>query len=147
MKIFTIGFTKKDAKTFFELLRANEIDLLLDIRLNNVSQLAGFAKGKDLAYFVSEFLKIDYIHDLSFAPTKELLDNYRDKKIDWPLYEKVFLDLLDNRGIDEHFSNTYFKKYKNICLLCSEPSANKCHRRLVAEYIQDNHPEVEIHHI
>ena len=147
MKIFTIGFTKKDAKTFFESLRANEIDLLLDIRLNNVSQLAGFAKGKDLAYFVSEILKIDYIHDLIFAPTKELLDNYRDKKIDWALYEKVFLDLLDNRGVDEHFSNTYLKKYKNVCLLCSEPNANKCHRRLVAEYIQNNFPKVEIHHI
>lgn len=147
MKIFTIGFTKKDAKTFFELLQKNKIDLLLDIRINNVSQLAGFAKGNDLGYFINEILNAKYIHDTRFAPTKELLDSYRDKNINWLEYEKEFNKIIEDRRIVDIFQDNYFKNYERVCLLCSESEADKCHRRLIAEYLKENLSDIEIIHI
>lgn len=147
MKIFTIGFTKKDAKTFFELLQKNKIDLLLDIRLNNVSQLAGFAKGNDLGYFINEILNAKYIHDTRFAPTKELLDSYRDKNINWLEYEKEFNKIIEDRRIVDFFQDNYYKNYERVCLLCSESEADKCHRRLIAEYLKENLSDIEIIHI
>lgn len=147
MKIFTIGFTKKDAKTFFELLQKNKIDLLLDIRLNNVSQLAGFAKGNDLGYFINEILNAKYIHDTRFAPTKELLDSYRDKSINWLEYEKEFNKIIEDRRIVDIFQDNYYKNYERVCLLCSESEADKCHRRLIAEYLKENLSDIEIIHI
>lgn len=147
MKIFTIGFTKKDAKTFFELLQKNKIDLLLDIRINNVSQLAGFAKGNDLGYFINEILNAKYIHDTRFAPTKELLDSYRDKNINWLEYEKEFSKIIEDRRIVDIFQDNYYKNYERVCLLCSESEADKCHRRLIAEYLKENLSDIEIIHI
>lgn len=147
MKIFTIGFTKKDAKTFFELLQKNKIDLLLDIRLNNVSQLAGFAKGNDLGYFINEILNAKYIHDTRFAPTKELLDSYRDKNINWLEYEKEFNKIIEDRRLVDIFQDNYYKNYERVCLLCSESEAEKCHRRLIAEYLKENFSDIEIIHI
>lgn len=147
MKIFTIGFTKKDAKTFFELLQKNKIDLLLDIRINNVSQLAGFAKGNDLGYFINEILNAKYIHDTRFAPTKELLDSYRDKNINWLEYEKEFNKIIEDRRIVDIFQDNYYKNYERVCLLCSESEADKCHRRLIAEYLKENLSDIEIIHI
>lgn len=147
MKIFTIGFTKKNAKTFFELLQKNKIDLLLDIRLNNVSQLAGFAKGNDLGYFINEIVNAKYIHDTRFAPTKEILDSYRDKKINWLGYENVFCELIKEREIEKIYQENYYHNYERVCLLCSESEADKCHRRLVAEYLKENLSNIEIIHI
>lgn len=146
MKIFTIGFTQKTACEFFGKIKENNIDLLLDIRLNNVSQLAGFAKGKDLEYFLKEICHCEYAHDEVFAPTKILLENYRSKKVSWSEYEKVFDEILKTRPVMERFNKLY-GNYNNICLLCSEPTARQCHRRLVAEYLRANIDGVEIIHI
>lgn len=146
MKIFTIGFTQKSAREFFNKIKENKIALLLDIRLNNVSQLAGFAKGKDLEYFLKEICHCEYAHDEVFAPTKILLDNYRTKKVSWIEYEKVFAKILKTRPIIERFNKIY-GKFNNICLLCTEPTPEQCHRRLVAEYLKEHIENIEIIHI
>lgn len=146
MKIFTIGFTQKTAREFFDKIKNNKIELLFDIRLNNVSQLAGFAKGKDLEYFLKVICDCEYVHDILFAPTKELLDNYRAKKTSWVEYEKVFSEIMNNRQLNKRFEN-FYNKYENICLLCTEPTADQCHRRLVAEFLQNNFEDIEIKHI
>lgn len=146
MKIFTIGFTQKSAREFFNKIKENKIELLLDIRLNNVSQLAGFAKGKDLEYFLKEICHCEYAYDEVFAPTKTLLDNYRAKKVSWLEYEKIFTEILKTRPIIERFNNLY-GKFNNICLLCTEPTPEQCHRRLVAEYLKEHIENIEIIHI
>ena len=146
MKLYTIGFTQKSAREFFNKIKNNNIDLLIDIRLNNVSQLAGFAKGKDLEYFLKEICNCEYAHDDVFAPTKELLDNYRANKVSWKEYENVFAKIMASRQIEERFKKLY-KNYKNVCLLCTEPTAEQCHRRLVAEYLQKHCENIEIIHI
>ena len=146
MKIFTIGFTQKNAKDFFDLIKQNNIDLLIDIRLNNISQLAGFAKGKDLEYFLKEICNCEYIHDDLFAPTKQLLDDYRAKKVSWDMYEEEFSKIIKTRNLVDRFKKLYTKTEK-VCLLCTEPTAQQCHRRLVAEYLKDNMEGVEIIHI
>ena len=146
MIIYTIGFTQKTAKEFFNKIKDNKVNLLIDIRLNNVSQLAGFAKGKDLEYFLKEICDCEYAHDDIFAPTKELLDAYRAKKVSWNEYEKVFKRIMDERGVNERFKKLYMK-YDNICLLCTEPTAEQCHRRLIAEHLKKNIENVEIIHI
>ena len=146
MKLYTIGFTQKSAKEFFDLIKRNEIELLIDIRLNNVSQLAGFAKGKDLEYFLNEICNCKYVHDDLFAPTKELLDDYRAKKTSWDKYEEIFSNIINVRNLADRFKKLYTKSEK-VCLLCTEPTAHQCHRRLVAEYLKDNMEGVEIIHI
>ena len=146
-KIYTIGFTKKDARTFFELLRKNKIKTMLDIRLNNISQLSGFAKGNDLKFSLKEILDVEYIHDTRFSPTKDLLDRYKGAKTTWLDYEKEFVDILIKRNIKNVIQNEYVEKLDGICLLCSEFEAEQCHRRLVAEYIMDNFDNIEIIHI
>ena len=146
MKLYTIGFTQKSAREFFNKIKNSNIDLLIDIRLNNVSQLAGFAKGKDLEYFLKEICNCEYAHDDVFAPTKELLDNYRANKVSWKEYENVFAKIMASRRIEERFKKLY-KNYKNVCLLCTEPTAEQCHRRLVAEYLQKHCENIEIIHI
>ena len=146
MKVYTIGFTQKSAKDFFELIKQNEIELLIDIRLNNVSQLAGFAKGKDLEYFLKEICGCKYVHDDLFAPTKELLDDYRAKKTSWAKYEEIFAKIINVRNLADRFKKLYSNSEK-VCLLCTEPTAEQCHRRLVAEYLQENIKDIEIIHI
>ena len=146
MKLYTIGFTQKSAREFFNKIKNNNIDLLIDIRLNNISQLAGFAKGKDLEYFLKEICNCEYVHDDVFAPTKELLDNYRANKVSWNEYENVFAKIMASRQIEERFKKLY-KNYENVCLLCTEPTAEQCHRRLVAEYLQKHCENIEIIHI
>ena len=145
MKIYTIGFTKKNAEEFFESIKKHHVDIFIDVRLNNISQLSGFAKGPDLKYFLKEICKCDYAHDLAFAPTKELLDGYRNKNISWMEYESEFNKILQNRKVDLIFEKKY-SNYQNICRLCSECAADKCHRRLVAEYLK-KYFNVEIIHI
>lgn len=144
MKLFTIGFTKKSAKDFFELLTKNDIKNLIDIRLNNVSQLAGFSKGNDLEYFLKELCGIKYSHNINLAPTKDILDDYKKKKITWTQYETKFNDLLNHRNINDALSNYLKKEMGGVCLLCSESTPENCHRRLVAEYIKKAFPDLDI---
>lgn len=147
MKLYTIGFTKKSAEEFFTLLKKHSIKKVIDIRLNNGSQLAGFSKGKDLEYFLREICGIEYEHNISLAPTKGILDNYKQKKISWFDYEEQFKSLLVNRNIKDNLNRHTDKNDDGICLLCSEELANYCHRRLVAEFLKSLNPEIEIIHI
>lgn len=133
--IYTIGFTQSTAQHFFERLLDNGIEQLLDIRLNNRSQLAGFAKAPDLAWFLDKICGIEYLYDDYLAPTDAILDDYRKKRIDWPGYVCAFESLMQERKICEHIQAHYRgSQGKRICLLCSEPTPEQCHRRLVAEY-------------
>ncbi len=144
IKLYTIGFTKKNAETFFGLLKSNKVNKIVDTRVNNTSQLSGFAKADDLKYFAKELNDISYHHDIDYAPTKELLSKYRKGEISWEAYEQEYLDLLDFRKIA---SKVDIKELHNNCLLCSEHTAEKCHRRLLAEYFHEINSEVEIIHL
>lgn len=146
MNIYTIGFTKKSAEEFFETLHNQDIKLLIDTRINNVSQLAGFAKGKDLEYFLRKTYGIFYSYRPDFAPTKELLKDWRDKKISWNEYELRYNTLIENRATYKRFMND-FKDFENVCILCSEATPEHCHRRLLCELIKRDNPEVEIKHL
>lgn len=128
--LYTIGFTKKNAELFFETLKRNNINLLLDIRLNNVSQLAGYTKKDDLKYFLKEICNIQYLHMPELSPTKEILDNFKKNIISWTDYEEKFLNLYQTRPIEKLLKNI---SLDHACLLCSEVTPEKCHRRLVAE--------------
>jgi len=142
--LFTIGFTGKSAQEFFEILRGAGVRRLVDTRLNNVSQLAGFTKKRDLEYFLRAVADIDYAHELQLAPTKDILDSYKKKKIDWDQYERGFLQLMESRQPDKQFGPDELDR---ACLLCSEPTAEHCHRRLVAEYLKSHWDGVEIQHL
>jgi uncharacterized protein (DUF488 family) len=145
MKVFTIGFTKKSAETFFTRLQKAGVRRLVDVRLNNVSQLAGFSKKDDLRYFTKAICGIDYVHMPELAPTQEILDFYKKQKNgDWPLYERQFLDLMRSRRIEETVPRDLID---GGCLLCSEETPDHCHRRLVAEYLRDKWGDIEIEHI
>ena len=144
MRVFTIGFTKKSAAVFFGLLRESGAKRLVDVRLNNVSQLAGFAKRDDLAYFLREICGIEYVHAPELAPTKELLDGYRKERIGWDAYERDFLALMDERGVAERDIRELIA---DACLLCSEAAADRCHRRLVAEHLGRRWGGLEIVHL
>jgi uncharacterized protein (DUF488 family) len=145
MKIFTIGFTKKSAETFFTRLQGAGVKRLVDVRLNNISQLAGFTKKDDLKYFAKSICGIEYLHLLDLAPTSEILDPYKKQKNgDWRLYEQKFLDLMRSRRVEETVSRQILD---GGCLLCSEEKPHHCHRRLVAEYLQEKWGDVEIEHI
>ncbi|MHB0939920.1 MAG: DUF488 domain-containing protein [Armatimonadota bacterium] len=144
MEIRTIGFTQKSAARFFGLLKEAGIRRLLDIRLNNVSQLAGFTRRDDLQYFLREICGAEYLHEPLLAPTKEILDAYRETK-DWDTYEHGFIALITKRRIETLFPPNYFAV--PTVLLCSEPMSEQCHRRLVAEYLQHHIPEVTIIHL
>ena len=144
MTLYTIGFTKKSAREFFDILINNNIKRLIDIRLNNKSQLAGFAKSDDLQYFLKKIGQIDYIYMPEFAPTDELLDGYRKKQIVWDEYEKQYCNLLAERDV---LKNKDVPVFDNACLLCSEPTAKQCHRRLAAEYIVRSNKNIKIVHL
>ena len=134
MKVATIGFTKKSARRFFELLRDSGVKRIVDVRLNNASQLAGFAKKDDLAWFARELCGIDYVHLPSLAPTKDLLGDFRQGRIDWGTYEPRFLALMRERRIEKTVPR---EVVSDGCLLCSEDQPHHCHRRLVAEYLNE----------
>lgn len=131
--LYTIGFTGKNARTFFGLLEKNKIKVLLDVRLNNSSQLAGYTKKDDLTYFLESICHIKYKHILALAPTKEILQAYKKNEISWKDYEYKYLKLLESKNIYQEISNI---DLNGSCLLCSEKTAECCHRRLAAEYIQ-----------
>lgn len=144
IKLYTIGFTKKNAEKFFGLLKSNDVTTIIDTRINNTSQLSGFAKGDDLKYFAKELNNINYMHNVDLAPTKELLSQYRKGDLSWGKYEQEYLDLLDVRKISKKID---IKKLHQNCLLCSEHTAEKCHRRLLAEYLYVVNPDIEIIHL
>jgi len=144
MKLFTIGFTQKPAEAFFGRLSRAGVKRVIDIRLNNVSQLAGFAKRDDLRYFLKAIGGIDYVHLPELAPTQEILDDFKKKKGDWSTYEKAFQILLKERRPEETLSMDLFD---NGCLLCSEDRPDHCHRRLVAEHLAKKWGNLEIVHL
>lgn len=144
MKIFTIGFTKKSAKVFFETLKNNNVKKVIDIRLNNKSQLAGFAKGDDLEYFLKAIGDIDYSHNLEYAPTHVLLKRIQTKEIRWEEYENAYINLLEERNNLEEID---IKEFDNCCFLCSEAKSEKCHRRLLTEQLKKYYRGIEIIHL
>jgi uncharacterized protein (DUF488 family) len=145
MRIFTIGFTKKSAETFFTRLKKFGVKRLVDVRLNNVSQLAGFTKRNDLQYFTREICGIEYVHLLELAPTPTILDPYKKAKNgDWGLYEKQFIELMRARRIEETIPREILD---GGCLLCSEEKPHHCHRRLVSEYLKEKWGDIDIEHI
>lgn len=146
MKIFTMGFTQKNAEQFFGLISKNEIELLIDVRLNNQSQLAGFTKGRDLQFFLENLCKCKYEHNIIFAPTKEILNSYKKQQISWGDYVVQYNALLEKRNVENIFMRKYIE-YNRVLLLCSEPTAENCHRRLLAERLKNYIPEIEITHI
>lgn len=143
MKIFTIGFTKTTARNFFERIKRAGVRRIVDVRLNNVSQLAGFAKRDDLDYFSKTICDADYKHIPALAPTKEMLDDYKKHGGAWAEYEQKFLDLMARRKIE----NLDRATLDGGCLLCSEDKPHHCHRRLVAEYLKKNWDDVDIVHL
>ena len=146
MKIYTIGYTKKSAEEFFGALGNHGIERVVDVRLKNTSQLAGFTKKQDLEYFLDRILGIEYCHLEFLAPTPELMKAYRDSGEDWDLYVAEFSRLLEERDVLSRLDPECFSE-KRSCLLCSEPEAERCHRRLVAEHLQEAWPDVELVHL
>ncbi|MGO2458457.1 MULTISPECIES: DUF488 family protein [Serratia] len=144
MKVYSIGFTEKSAEKFFNLMKSQKISTLIDVRLNNISQLAGFSKKNDLKYFLKEICNIDYVHVPDLAPTKEMLDPYKKGNIPWETYENNFLNLMAQRNIERIDKELI----KNSCLLCSEHKPHHCHRRLVIEYLNDHwDTDFEVKHL
>jgi uncharacterized protein (DUF488 family) len=145
MEIYTIGFAKKSAEAFFGALRKAGIKRLIDIRLNNTSQLAGFTKRDDLRFFLKELCDAEYIHEPLLAPTPDILNSYKKKKISWQEYEQRFLELMAQRKIEEKIDKNLFSS--PTVLLCSESKADHCHRRLVLEYLQTKWGNIEALHL
>ena len=144
MKLFTIGFTQKSAETFFTTLQRAGVQRIVDVRLNNTSQLAGFAKARDLQYFLSAIGGIGYTHQPEFAPTPELLEEYKKNKGSWETYEVAYAKIMERRRAD----GLAVKVLRNgDCLLCSEAEPTHCHRRLLAERVQKCLENVEIVHL
>ncbi|MGH3088339.1 MAG: DUF488 family protein [Rubrobacteraceae bacterium] len=143
-KAYTIGFTRKTAEEFFGTLKKSGIRRLLDVRLNNTSQLAGFAKRADLPFFLGELCGAEYLHEPMLAPTPEMLSHYR-KGGDWPEYEESFLALMRERRIEETLNRNLFDT--PTILLCSEATPERCHRRLVLEYLNAVWGDLEFVHL
>ncbi len=144
IRLFTIGFTRKSAEKFFSLLEDAQVRRVLDIRLHNASQLAGFAKRDDLRFFLKRIAGISYTHLPLLAPDEELLRGFQQKQIAWSVYEQKFQQLLTVRAVSRQFQPAEFD---HACLLCSEPTPDHCHRRLVAEHLQSKWKQIEIHHL
>lgn len=143
--IYTIGHTQKTLERFIRLLQAAGVDAVIDIRLRNTSQLAGFAKRDDLAFLLREGFGIEYEHRPELAPSTKILDTYKADG-DWPAYEEAFLPLLAERDV-EAVGRELLARYRHPCLLCAEPTADHCHRRLVAEWWTERLPDVEVTHL
>nr|WP_034935457.1 DUF488 domain-containing protein [Gloeocapsa sp. PCC 73106] len=144
INLLTIGFTQKTAQDFFELLTKNKVKKVIDVRLNNVSQLAGFTKKQDFPYFLEKIAQIEYLHELDLAPTQSILTEYKKNKGDWSIYEQKFLQLMKERRIETKLSPELLD---NTCLLCSEAKPHHCHRRLVVEYLQHHWGNINLVHL
>jgi uncharacterized protein (DUF488 family) len=145
MEIYSIGFTQKSAREFFDTLKTHGIERLLDVRLNNTSQLAAFAKQADLAYFLNEICGATYEHEPLLAPTQDILDEFKKHKGSWEDYSEAYLSLIRSRKVESVLSRDSF--LKKTVLLCSEPTPEHCHRRLALEYLQQHWEGVEIIHL
>jgi uncharacterized protein (DUF488 family) len=141
--VYTIGFTRKPARKFFDLLSGSGARRVVDVRLNNVSQLAGFAKRDDLAYFLNAICGMDYVHLPQLAPTQEMLSAYRSEG-SWAKYEAEFLELMQQRQVED---STPRELIEDSCLLCSEDRPEHCHRRLVAEYLNQKWGDLNVRHL
>ena len=141
-----MGFTQKNAEQFFGLISRNKIQLMIDVRLNNQSQLAGFTKGRDLEFFLEKLCNCKYEHNTIFAPTKEILNAYKKQQISWEDYVVQYNALIEKRDVEDIFRTKYLE-FNRILLLCSEPTAEKCHRRLLAERLMDCISDIQIIHI
>jgi uncharacterized protein (DUF488 family) len=144
MRLSTIGFTKKSAEQFFKLLKTSAATTLVDTRLNNVSQLAGFTKRNDLEYFVREICGMEYRHDLRLAPTDEFLSAYKKGGWSWSKYEEEYLRLIRSRRVEEVLTRA---DLDGAVLLCSEATPERCHRRLAAEYLAKAWGDIQIVHL
>jgi uncharacterized protein (DUF488 family) len=145
MEVYTIGFTKKNAREFFGRLKQADIRRLVDIRLHNASQLAGFTKKEDLRFFLEAVCGAEYVHERLLAPTQALLDDYKKRKGSWEEYEAGFLRLMEERRIEHALSRDWLDR--PTVLLCSEPEPDCCHRRLVAEYLRARWGNLAIIHL
>jgi len=144
MRVCTIGFTHKNAEDFFGRLQKAGVKRVVDVRLNNVSQLAGFSKRDDLKFFLRSILGIDYVHVPLLAPTQDILDEFKRNKGEWQVYEDKFLRLIEHRQIEKHVAK---EMIGDSCLLCSEDKPHFCHRRLVAEYLNEKWGHLTIEHL
>lgn len=145
MNIYTIGFTKKNASTFFGFIKQSDVKTLIDVRLNNVSQLAGFAKRDDLKFFLKELCGADYVHLPELAPTKDILNAYKKGEMPWEVYEDKFLNLMGQRNVEKSIKPALLN---HGCLLCSEHEPHLCHRRLVVDYLnQQSDLDLTVKHL
>ena len=145
-QIFTIGTSKKRAENFFKFLEYNEVNSIIDVRLNNTSQICGFSKYPDIKFFLNRISNIEYVNDNLLAPTQDLLTAYKNKIIDWSEYVEEFHKLMEERDIVRYIKVIY-PNLDKYCLLCSENKPDHCHRRLLAELIRDNFEDYEIVHL
>ena len=145
VNVFTIGFTKTSAERFFERLKREGITKIVDVRLHNTSQLAGFAKADDLPYFLRKIGAIEYVHQPLLAPTDDMLKAFKRDKGDWSLYSQRFLKLMAERQVEHRLTPTSFDR---VCLLCSEATPELCHRKLVCEYLNEKWPDrLQVKHL
>lgn len=144
IQIYTIGFTQKTAQAFFSKLRDAGVHRIVDVRLNNTSQLAGFSKRDDLIFFLREIAGIEYVHLPELSPTKDIIDAYKKHKGPWAVYEKEFFKLMRTRRIEDSIAKDIIHQG---CLLCSEHKPDHCHRRLVADYLKEHWDGVETKHL
>ncbi len=145
-KIYTIGFTQKTAEEFFNLIEKNKIRKLIDVRLKNNSQLSAFSKYPDIKFFLHRICSAEYFHDKNFAPTEKILNDFKNKVIDWTEYEIEFSMLMRNRNIEKYIAANYLD-CTGYCFLCSEPTPENCHRRLIAEKFKKVFADLEIIHL
>ena len=144
VRVFTIGYAGKNAQDFFTLLKQTGITKVVDVRLYNTSQLAGFTKKHDLEYFLQAIANADYVHLPIMAPTKQLLNDYKKGDVSWQQYESQFKSIITQRHIERHIE---LQEMDMSCFLCAEATADKCHRRLVAEYMLRIWPNISIQHL
>lgn len=143
-QLFTIGFAETSAARFFDLLRTAGVKRLIDVRLNNTSQLSGYSKRDDLKFFLDEICNVEYRHEPRLAPTQDMLDRYKKRKGSWQEYERGFNELMETRAIENVVSRD---SLDSACLLCSEKSPDQCHRRLVAQYLQNHWRDLTVTHL
>ena len=142
--VFTVGYAGKSARAFFELLKKAGVRKVIDVRLYNTSQLAGYTKRDDLAYFVRTIVGAEYVHLPQLAPAKQILNDFKQGAIDWAQYEVAFNELIAARRIETLLTR---EQIANACFLCAEAKPAHCHRRLVAEYLAKYWPDIEIVHL
>ncbi len=143
--VYTTGYQRKSLETFINQLRQSGIDAVIDIRLRNTSHLAGYTKRDTLDFLLREGFGIAYEHHPELAPTPAILDAYREDE-NWAAYVTSFLPLLKERAA-EKIGREILARHRAPCLLCAEPTADHCHRRLVAEYWASRLPGLTIVHL